>query len=132
LLDGIDKSKDFGLFQIGKTKKEKDAIKSYMFAETEAGQGSAFSQALNAALRDPDYLLFSAHVLENNLHKTDPKTFKKKADDGTDALEERLSRSLLNKKLSDKSADTQFSGKAARGGESKLEFNLDEAVVINN
>jgi len=134
LIDGIDKSKDFGLFQIGKTKKEKDEIKSYMFAEVEEGQGSSFSQDLNAALRDPNFLLFTANVLKNKLHTADPATLKKKGgnEDATDALEERLSKSLLNKKLSDKSADTNFSGRANRNGESKLEFNLDEAVVISN
>jgi hypothetical protein len=134
LIQGIEKSKDFGLFKIGTTKKEKDEIKSYMFVETEAGQGSSFSQDLNAALRDPNFLLFTANVLKNKLHEADPKTFKKKDGEGdaTDALEERLSKSLLNKKLSDKTADTNFSGRTAARGDSKLEFNLDEAVVINN
>lgn len=135
LVQGIEKSQDFGLFQIGKTKKEKDEIKSYMFVESEQGQGSSFSQDLNAALRDPNFLLFTANVLKNKLHLADPKTLKKKDAEGdaTDALEERLSKSLLNKKLSDKTADTNFTGRTgARGGESKLEFNLDEAVVINN
>jgi len=131
LVTSIDKGHDFGYFQIGKTKKEKEEIRDYIFTPSEETNVSKFATDLNEALKDPDFLLFAANVLKNQIHKADPKKLVKKSDSGDeiDALEEKLSKSLLHKNLSTKSADATGTTKRSSGKE--LAFNLEEAVVIN-
>lgn len=133
LLGMINKGHKFGDLQIGKDKKEKLEYQTYMFEPTEQG-GSEFGIALQNAYKDPEFLLYLAASLKNNLHKnpaalTDNKQQQQQA---TNSLERKLSGLLQNKSLSnDQTGRIPADSGASGGNNSKYEFSLDDAVPIH-
>lgn len=137
ILGMINTGHAFGGIKIGKDKKDKDEYKSYFFTPDPETQRTQLQTDLNAALQDPEFLLYIAAAYRNKLHQKPElaANTKKAKREATDDVESTLSSALLNKKIGQHSAKTGFEGggkssKKAGGADSRFEFDLENAVPI--
>lgn len=126
----IDKGHTFGPIKVAASKQEREELRSYFFETDEKGV-NGFSAELQDNLRDPEFLLFLAKVGKDKLYKKLDTLVgaAKGKDQAMDELESKLGSALLNKKLENNSAQSGTDSGTGKGN-SKHEFNLDEATVI--
>jgi hypothetical protein len=128
----IDSNHSFGDIKLYENEKEKKRLIQSIFEAGENGM-TDFSVKFNAALKDPEFLLFQALVLEKELYKSGKSKLKTGATAESEAakkLKDTLSKSLLNKDVLNKSND-RSQANPGKNSSSKYKFNLDQALVVS-